>query len=140
MEMTSNNPPVPFARLFCWVIVVALVAFLPAWLTSRTSLRDPLLKPSPHAELEALLSIDPELAIPEAQRAVEEHDGLSLRVAWLQANCAEVRMMALKYFLQNETEFPSLFIAPVETIAREKDRRIQEINTVESSLGRHRHQ
>lgn len=140
MEMTSNNPPVPFTRLCCWAIVVALVAFLPAWLTSRTSLRDPLLKPSPQVELEKLLSPDPVLAIPEAQRAVEEKDGLSLRVAWVQANCAEVRMTALKYFLQSETEDPSVFAGTVETIAREKDQRIKEINTVESSLGRHRHQ
>lgn len=140
MDLHSNNPPVPFARVFCWAIVVLLVGFLPVWLASKTALRDPLLKPSSQVELEKLLSVDPELAIPEAKRAVEERDGLSLRVAWLQAGCAEVRMSALKYFLQSETDDPSLFIGPVQTIAQERDQRISEINQVEASLGRIRHQ
>ena len=138
MDVHSNNPPVPFARVFCWAIVVSLVGLLPVLLASKTSLRDPLLKPAPQVELDKLLSADPKLAIPEVQRAIEERDSLSLRVAWLQAGCADVRNSALGYFLRFETEHPSTFIGAVQTIARERDERVSEIHKVESSVGRHR--
>ena len=94
--------------------------------------------PDIHYPHEAYLSVDPDVAVPAVEWAVENNRGNILESVWLRANCPEARKIALRHFLRLETSSPEDFVIEVREIARNADERIREIEEVASEFERHR--
>jgi hypothetical protein len=79
-------------------------------------------------EMDALLSIDPELALPRLEFAMEFHYGKEVLLAWLLSEIPEVRERSIEYLLKGEEDTSDYYKDVVQRISARKELMLVEID------------
>lgn len=95
---------------------------------STANLDQNLFKPFTSEDMDLLLSLDSDVAIPALEDAIKDNRGHEIELAWLKTTNVDVRRAAIKYLMQREDDLSEYYCNILKELSESRLDRMEEIS------------